>query len=397
MGTITEYEIFIFIAQLGIIIFIARVVGEFAKRLKQPIIVGELITGIILGPSIVGRFFPDFYQTLFPETGPNAYLLHGFAWLCVIFLLLMTGLEIDLTAAMRHGKQNLLTSLFGVILPFSFIVGLSAFLPQSFFPLDQNRVHISLLLATALSVVAIPVIATILFDLKILRSNVGLNIITSGVLSDMLGWSILAVIVALNSQGFVSVLSVVKPVAIIAMYFAVALTAGRWITDRILDLVDLKLKESAAMMAFLFAFALINGAIAHLLGIHVIFGAFVAGLMAGESKRITPHMRQATQDFIFSLFAPVFFVLVGMQLTFRNDFSWLFIFILLAVSSIGKISGAYLGALASGLGRKNALTIGVGINTQGPMGVIVALIGRELGLFNEEVFFTIVVISVATS
>ncbi len=379
------------------IIFFARFVGELAKRLGQTIMAGEVLTGILLGSVVFGRYFPDLHGYLFPSEGPNAFILQGFSWLCVIFLLLITGLEIDLSAAVRQGRQHFLTSLFAIFIPFAAVFGLtSVYLPDQFLKPGLDPLNLRLMISLSMAVVAIPVIAKVLFDLKILRSFVGLNIITTGVMCDIWGWAILTLIMSIVVTGSVSFQGVVLPLVIILVYFGIALTAGRWITDRFLDWLNLTIEETAGIVAFLFAFALLNGAIAYMLGIHVIFGAFVAGLMAGESKQITPHLRQATQDLISGLFAPIFFVLVGMKLRFTPDMNWLFIAALFAVTSLTKIAGAYLGALIGGLGRKNALAVGCGLNALGPMAIIVALIAKEIGIFNDNVFFAVVLVSIGS-
>lgn len=397
MPTLGENEIFIFIAQLGVIIFAARLCGEIAKRLGQPILVGEVIAGILLGPLVFGRLFPEFRDFLFPTQGVTGYILQGISWLCAIFLLLITGLEIDFQASLQYGKQNILTSLFGFLFPFLGIFCISKILPPHFFPAAANPVFVGLLLATSLSVSSVPVIGKILFDLKIFHSNVGLNIITSSVLSDIWEWSTLLMIIALATKGTVTALSVVQPIIIMFLLIGLALSAGQRFLEKIYQWLNIEPKDTAAILAFLFAMTLLNSAIAHLLGIHVAFGAFLTGLMIGESNWITPAMRQSIQDFIFAVFAPIFFVLIGMQLQFNFAGGWLVVILLMAVASAGKVSGAFLGALLGGMGRKNAFAVGCGVNAPGAMGIVVALIGADMGLFHQELFSVIVLICVLSA
>ncbi|MCA9406399.1 MAG: cation:proton antiporter [Candidatus Omnitrophica bacterium] len=397
MEVLSEHAVFIFIAELGIIILAARIFGEIAGRLGQPVIVGEVLAGIILGPSIFGKFLPEWRHTLFPETGPHPYLLQGISWLCVIFLLLITGLEIDFRASLRQGKQSIYISLLALIFSFSGVFLITPFLPDFLYPPDVNPTHINLMLSLALSVVAIPVIAKILFDLKILRSEVGLKVLTSGILSDVWGWSLLAVLIALIAQGNLTPLTVIKPLVTMVLYLGITLSVGQKAFDKFLDAIGYKEMTTTTILALVFALALINGALAHLLGIHVIFGAFIAGILAGESEKVTPYIRQWIQEFIFAVFAPIFFVLIGMQLQFDTITSWWPVILLLSVSSVSKIGGAYLGAVLGGLGRKNALAVACGLNTQGTMGIIVALIGYEMGILNEAMFSVIIVICIFTS
>lgn len=397
MHVLSEHTVFIFISQLGIILLFARLFGEISIRLGQPIIVGEVVAGIILGPTILGNISPDFYQALFPQTGEQPYLLQAISWLCVLFLLLITGLEIDFRQALQQGKQSLIISSLSLVFTFGAVFAYSYFLPEYLFVEGGNVIHTQLFISIALAVVAIPVIAKILFDLKILRSEVGLNILTTGVVSDVWGWAILAILISLIAQGNITLLTILKPIGAMFLYVFLAHRYGARIVDKIFSWLGYKKLDTTAVLSIVFSLALLNGAIAHLIGIHVIFGAFIAGIMAGESEKITPYIRQWVQDFIFGVFAPIFFVLIGMQLKLNNPASIVPIIFLILISSIFRIAGAYLGGILGGLGQKNALAVACGLNTQGTMGIIVALIGYELQIFTEEMFAIIVIICVLTS
>ena len=397
MTILSEHDVFIFVAQLGIIIFSARIFGEIAKKLGQPIIVGEVFAGIFLGPMILGNIFPSWYHSFFPSTGAHPYMLQGISWLCVLFLLMITGLEIDFRAAMHQGKQCFLISLSGVFFAIFGVYIATQFLPNHFYPADVDPLHVNLLITLALSVAAIPVIAKILFDLNILLSAVDVKTLVSGVLSDVWGWALLGVVISLISTGSLTLMSVVKPLLTMFLYLIVTLLVGRTIIDKILDFFGHKEMEVTFVLSLLFSLTLLNGAIAHLLGIHVLFGAFIAGVMAGESDKITSYIRQWTQDFIFAIFAPIFFVLIGMQLQFTAEGILGPIVLLLLVSSVFKISGAFLGGIVGGMGQKNAFTVACGLNTQGTMGIIIALIASDMGIFNQELFSVIVIICVLTS
>jgi len=397
MTVLSEHDVFIFVAQLGIIILAARIFGEIALKFKQPIIVGEVLAGIVLGPTILGYFSPSAHSALFPIDGVHPYLLQGISWLCVIFLLLITGLEIDFRASVKQGKHCVLLSLLALFISLFGVYGVTLFLPKYFYPAGVPPYHVNLLITVALSVVAIPVIAKILFDLNILRSEVGVKILISGVLSDVWGWTILAIVVSLIATGSVTAFSILKPLLTMIIYLAVTLTVGGPIIDRFLNFIGYKQLNTTMAISLLFAFALINGAIAHLLGIHVIFGAFIAGVMAGESGKITPYIRQWTQDFIHAVFAPIFFVLIGTQLNISRAEIWGPIMILLIVSSVCKVGGAFLGGVIGGFGRRNALTVACGLNTQGTMGIIVGLIAFEMGVFNQDAFSVVVIVCILTT
>lgn len=397
MTILSEYDVFIFIAQLGIILLSARIFGEIFRKFGQPIIAGEVFAGILLGPSIFGHFLPAWHKTLFPSDVAHPYLLQGISWLCVLFLLLITGLEIDFQASIRQGRQCFLISFFGLFASLAGVYCITFFLPPYFYPVGVAPAHVNLLLIVALSVTAIPVIAKILFDFNILRSAVGVKVLTAGVLSDVWGWTLLAVVISLVDTGSITAASILRPLMTMIVYLGVTLTVGRAIIERFLNVIGYKEMDTTMALSFLFVLALLNGAVAHLLGVHVFFGAFIAGVMAGESDKITPYVRQWTRDFIFAVFAPIFFVLIGMQLDLAKAEIWAPLIVLLIVSSVCKVGGAFLGGIWGGLGRKNALTVASGLNTQGTMGIIVALIAFDMGIFNKELFSTVVFICVLTS
>ena len=397
MYVLSEHTVFIFILQLGIILLSARILGQLFVQLGQPIIVGEVFAGILLGPLIFGNLFPHSFATLFPQTGEQPYLLQGISWLCVLFLLLITGLEVDVRAAIRQSKQSLPISLLALVCTFVVVYFSSYFLPEYCFPDGVNPFYLRLFVSIALSVVAIPVIAKILFDMRILRSDVGLKVLMTGVLSDIWGWTILAMIISLVEYGDMNWLTIVKPLFTMMAYIFFAYKFGAPIVDKLFDCLGCKNLDTTTVLSIVFALALLNSAIAHMIGIHVVFGAFIAGVMAGESDRITPYIRQWIQDFIFAIFAPIFFVLIGMQLKINRLESLIPIVFLLVFSSVFRISGAYLGGVWGGLGKKNAFAIACGLNTQGTMGIIIALIAYEMGIFNEDMFSIIVIICVLTS
>ena len=397
MVVLSEHTVFILVAELGIILLFARIFGEIAQKLGQPIIVGEVAAGILLGPQILGNLFPDFHHSLFPQHGSDPYILQGVSWLCVIFLLMITGLEIDLRASLKQGRNAIAISLSSITLAIIGVFIATNFLPNSFFPESINPFHVKLMISIALSVVAIPVIAKILFDLKIVKSEVGVKILTSGVLSDVWGWALLAIFISIVSQGSFTLWTIAKPLLTMFIYLGVTLSVGQKFFDWCLNIVGYKTIDTTVALSAVFTLALINGAVAHLLGVHVIFGAFVAGVMAGESEKISPYVRQSTQDFIFAVFAPIFFVLIGMQLRIPSIEVWIPILFLLVVSSILKIGGAYFGGFISGIGRKNAFAVACGLNTQGTMGIIIALIAYEMNVLNETSFSSIVLICILTS
>jgi K+:H+ antiporter len=391
---------FLFVAQLALLMLVGRLLGEVMVRLKQPAVMGQLIAGLALGPSLLGALFPDLQHAIFPAAKEQKAMLDAVSQFGVLVLLLLTGMETDLRLVRRTGGTSAIASLGGIIVPFACGVALGEALPDSMLPDPGKRLITSLFLGTALSIASVKIVATVIREMNFMRRTVGQVILASAIIDDTIGWMITAVIFSLALQGHVDMLSVAQSVLGTLAFMGLSLTIGRRLVFIIIRWVnDVFASEFAVITAILLimcAMALITD----LIGVHTVLGAFVAGILIGESPILTRHIDEQLRGLIIAFFMPVFFGTAGLSadLTILKDPSLLFLTVgLIAIASIGKFGGAFAGGKLAGLTFRESLALGTGMNARGSTEVIVATIGLSMGALSQNLFTMIVTMAVITT
>ena len=242
IAPIGAYQIFLFLVQFAVLLASARLLGEVMKRYGQPPVFGELLAGIALGPSLFGWFAPDLFIALFPREALQYQLLELISWLGMIFLLLFTGLETDLTILRKLGRPAVLASVLGVFLPFTLGYILGTAIPERLVPHPEQRLIFHLFMGTAMAIPAVPVIAKILMDLNVLRRNVGAIIMGAAIVDDIAGWTILSMLIGMTTKGVLNLRDVAISVFQTVAFVTVALLVGiqlvrrlmRWVDERVL-------------------------------------------------------------------------------------------------------------------------------------------------------------------
>ena len=390
----------IFVIQLMALLLVGRLLGEALLRMGQPAVMGQLIAGLVLGPSILGALFPELQQSLFPGGKEQKAMLDAVSQFGVLLILLLTGMETDLKLVKASSRASISASVFGIVIPFSLGFALGEFLPDTMIPDPSKRLITSLFLGTALSIASVKIVATVVREMNFLRRTVGQVILGSAIVDDTIGWIIIAVIFGLAIQGHVDPLSIAKSVIGTVAFMAFSLTVGRRLVSRAIRWVnDTFVSEFAVITAIL----LIMGLMAlttHMLGVHFVLGAFVAGILVGESPILTRHIDEQLRGLIIAFFMPVFFGTAGLSadLTVLKDPHLLFLTIgLIAIATIGKFGGAFLGAELGGLSRREALALATGMNARGSTEVIVATIGLSMGALSQDLFTMIVAMAILTT
>ena len=325
-------------------------------------------------------------------------MVRGYATVALLLLLVVVGMEVDLGILRRRGKSALATALLGIALPAASGMALGWLLPVSDLVDPSRRAALALLLAVALSVSALPVIARTLLDLGLFKSDVGLMVMAAAMIDDVVGW--LALSLLLGSAGAVGLDQepFVRTLALGAMFAAAVLVAGRRLLGRVLE----RLQRGGAtgpgrVLSVVVAFALLGAAGARALGLHAVFGGFVAGLSVGGSAKVNARMRAMVEDFVSHVFAPVFFATLGLRVDFAAAFDLPLCAVVFALATVPKILGCALGARVGGLKWREATAVGVGMNARGAMGVIVAALARDAGVVGDRVFVALVVMALGTS
>jgi Kef-type K+ transport system membrane component KefB/nucleotide-binding universal stress UspA family protein len=395
-----HHELLLILVQLALLLLVARTAGELMQRINLPPVVGELMAGVLLGPSIFGALLPALQHQIFPKDQTQANLLSVVSWLGVLFLLIVTGLETDLNLIIRKGKTALIISMGGIIVPFVTGIGLGWFLPDSFLADPSKRLVFTLFIATAMSISAVPVIAKVLMDLNLIRRDIGQITLAAGMTDDTIGWILLSIVAGLASSGTIDLKSVFGSVLGAVLFLAFAFTVGRSLMIQVLRWVDDRVGGPTASLSDVLVIGLAASALTHRLGIEAALGAFVTGILAGQAPRFSREAGRTLELITVSFLAPIFFAGAGLKvdlLQLLAPKTFVVGIVVLFIACLGKFTGAYLGSRIAGLKHWEALALGSGMNARGAMEIIVATIGLSLGVLNQQMYSIIVMVAIVTS
>lgn len=395
MNKLGQHEVMNLLIQLGVMLLMGRLFAEAARKLKQPAVVGEILAGIILGPSILGMLNPDWFHQLFP-IGSSSLVLDGFVQAAVVMLLFIAGLEVDLHIVLQQGRQAFYTSTLGLIIPFAFGFLFPYFLPDFFGSTNETR-HLaySLFMGTSMAITALPVIARILMDLNIFKSRMGMLVISSAMINDLIGWLIFSVVLGMigGSQN----MSLWNTVLLTVGFTIAMLTVGRWFINRGLPWVNQKLAWPGGLLSLALALCFFAAAFTEYIGIHAVFGAFIVGVALGDSEHLSERAKEIVHQFINNIFAPLFFVSIGLKVNFIENFDLTLTLAIIAIAFAGKIVGSGWGTRLGGFSWRESMAAAFGMNARGAMEIILGLVALENGLINERVFVSLVIMALATS
>jgi Kef-type K+ transport system membrane component KefB len=384
------------LVQLSVMLIAGRIFAEIARKLNQPAVIGEILAGILIGPTILGMVDPELFRSLFPVPSGAGTVLSGLVQIAVVMLLFIAGLEVDLHIVLQQGKQAVSTSIFGLIIPFA----LGFVFPYSFphffgIANSDERLTFALFMGTAMAVSALPVIVRILMDLNLFKSRIGLLVVASAMVDDVVGWMIFSVILAMIGKG--SDFPVWKTALLTLSFAAVMLTIGRGLLNRLLPWVNRNLAWPGGVLSLSLALCFLAAAFTEYIGIHAIFGAFIIGVALGDSEHFSERAKEIVHQFINNIFAPLFFVSIGLRVNFFTNFDLSLTLIILAIAFLGKIAGAGIGTRLGGFTWRESFAAGFGLNARGAMEIILGLIALENGLIGEKVFVSLVIMALITS
>jgi Kef-type K+ transport system membrane component KefB/nucleotide-binding universal stress UspA family protein len=390
----------LFLAELMILIVSGRLLGEAMLRIGQPSVMGQLIAGILLGPSVFGWLWPDLQHLIFPAAKDQRSMIDAVSQFGILLLLMLTGMETDLKLVSKVGRSALSVSLVGVALPFLCGLGLGEFLPESLLPDPGKRTLTALFLGTALSISSIKIVAAIVREMNFTRRNLGQVIVASAIIEDTIGWIIIAITFGLAEAGTIDLYHVGKSVIGTAAFLAASFTFGRrivfWLIRWANDHFESDFPVITMILAIMGAMALTT----HLIGVHTVLGAFVSGVLVGESPILSRHIDEQLRGLILAFFMPVFFGMAGLSadLTVLRDPSLLLMTVaLVLIASLGKFAGAFVGGKVGGLTGSESLALGCAMNARGSTEVIVATIGLSMGALSQNLFSMIVAMAVTTT
>lgn len=386
----------ILLVQIITILFVARLFGWVCRKIGQPTVIGEMIAGIVLGPSLVGMLFPEYSALLFPKESLGN--LQFLSQIGLILFMYVVGMELDLSVLKNKAKDAVIISHASIIIPFTLGLVLAYFIYDQFAPAGVEFSSFGLFLGIAMSITAFPVLARIVQERGLHRTRIGALVITCAAADDISAWCILAAVIAIVKAGsFVSSLYIM---ALAVIYVILMLKVVKPFLKRIGDLYSHKENVTKPVIAIFFLTLLISSYTTEVIGIHALFGAFMAGAIMPENMRFRSIFIEKVEDVSQVMLLPLFFVFTGLrtQIGLLDDpYLWKVCGLIIAVAVVGKFIGSALTARFVGQNWRDSLTIGALMNTRGLMELIVLNIGYDLGVLSTEIFSMMVIMALATT
>lgn len=386
--------------QLATLLAAARLLGEGMRMLRQPPVVGEILAGIVLGPTVLGHIAPGFQKALFPMEGPSWIAVDGIATVGVALLLFVAGLEIDLGAVRRLGRAAVGTGAMALAIPLTLGTALG-WLAPGFFGAVTGAGHppltFALFFGVALSIAAMPVIAKTLIDLDLFRTDVGMVVMSAATFNDLVGWIAFSIVLGMMGGEAHGASSVWVTIALTLGFTAACMTLLRAAVHAVLPWIQSRMSWPGGVLGFVLVLALLASAATEAMGIHAMFGAFLAGVAVGDSVHFRERTRETIHQFVTNAFAPIFLAAIGLKVDILAHFDGPLVAAVFALACAGMIGGASLGARWGGFPPREALAIGLGMNSRGAMEIILGLLAFQAGLIRETMFVALLLMAVGTS
>jgi len=393
-----EERILTFLLQVLVILALARGAGELVRRFGYPSLVGEILAGVVLGPTILGRVWPTLFAALFPEDVLQQTMLHTASFFGLLLLLLSTGLEVDVSAAWRQRNIALRIGIIGVAVPLVIGFGVAMALPSEYLVSPPDRVLFSLFLGTAVAISAIAVIARALRDLDLLRTDLGLILVSGFAVNDLLGWMLFTIVLGFMTKGAGTFGSAAIKGILVSGFAVICLTLGRRMVGYAIGrLRRMPVAQPGAILSFVCVVGLFCAAVMQRLGVEAVVGFLLAGLMAGESPNLSESHRQTISQMAHAVFVPLFFAGIGLRADFVANFSPLLVGAITLTAILGKFFGAWVATLKSNLSGPDRLSVGIAFTPGGAMVIIVGSVAYSYGIIAVEVFVAIVIAALASS
>ena len=380
---------------LTVIMITARIVGWLFARINQPAVIGEVVGGILLGPSLLGRIAPETAALLLPaETAP---VLNVIAQLGVILYMFLVGLEIDLVTLRSRAATTIAISNAGIVVPFALGLALAWMIYDTMAPAGVAFAPFALFLGVSMSITAFPVLARILGDRGLQRTPMGMLALTCAAIDDVSAWCLLAFVVGVTQS---TTSGAIFTIVLTAIYVALMLTAGRRVMAAVIAKLDTSKRLGEQSLAVALAAALLSAVATEVIGVHAIFGAFLLGAIVPHDSGIARHVRERVEDVVRVLFLPAFFAFTGLRTQIgliETAQDWLICVAIIAVATVGKFGGASLAARFTGLDWRDSAALGILMNTRGLVELIVLNIGLDLGVITPRLFTMLVIMALVTT
>jgi len=395
---VNDQQLVLFLLQVLVLLSLGRSLGELFRRWGHPPLVGELLVGIAVGPTLFGRVAPELQQTLFPTDLLQRTMLETVSWVGVLFLLLDTGLHVDVSAAWRQRGPALKVGTLGVLFPLVLGSVLSLGLPVHYLATPERPILFALFLGTTMSISALAVMARVLYDLDLMKSDLGLLTLCGYAVKDLLAWVIFSLLLALAATSTVALPTTAVFVGLTLTFTTLCLTLGRRLVDSaIVGLTTHMSHQPGMVFTFVCCLGFSCGVITHGLGLNALFGFLLAGMMAGEARMLSERTRHIVSQMVHALFVPLYFASVGLRFDFFAGFGAGLVVFVTVVSIVGKFLGAWTGTVGTSLSRADRLSIGIAFTPGGVTEIILAKAALDAQIFTVPVFVAVGVAAVFSS
>ncbi len=383
--------------QIGVILIVARIVGFIFRKVHQPQVMGEMVAGILLGPSLLGWLAPGLSTALFPPDSLG--YLNALSQVGLLIFMFLVGLELDPQILRGRGHAAVVTSHVSILAPFFLGTLLALYLYPRLSDDSVSFVHYALFMGIAMSITAFPVLARILTERNLLRTRIGSVTIACAAVDDVTGWAVLAGVVLLVRAGAVStplwVTILGTTTYILGMIFVV-----RPLLNNLETLFKLRSKLSQDIMAIIFLLVLASGLITEWLGIHALFGAFLMGAIMPKHYGFVQTLTEKLEYVAVVLLLPLFFAFTGLRTSIglvSGAEMWFYCFLIILVAVAGKFGGSTLAARVTGLSWRESSALGILMNTRGLMELVVLNIGLDIGVLSPAMFTMMVLMALITT
>lgn len=398
--SLTEHQQLVFWTELLVVLAVARALGGFLRRIGQPAVVGELLSGVLLGPAVLGTLWPRGFGWLFPTGGAQAGALNAIGWLGIALLLVLTGFETDLGIVRRLGPAAASVATGALVLPLGCGVLLGLALPPSFAGGHSPRAVFVLFMAVVLSISSLPVIAKILGELGLMRRDLGQVTVAVGMVNDLVGWLALGIISGLAGRSGLSPGHLALTIGAIVLLLAGGLTAGQHATNALLRRVRTRSDQVGDSLVAVVLVVLAVAVLAQAAGVEAVLGAYVAGIVLGRSRFRHEQLKSHLESVTYGLLAPVFFATAGLKLDLGalvHGDTALWCALILAVAVGTKFAGAYVGGRFGRLPHREGVALGTALNARGAVEVVIATVGLSIGVLSRSAFTAVVLMAILTS
>jgi Kef-type K+ transport system membrane component KefB len=391
MGPITEHHLMLFLVQFALVLGLCKLFGYFFMKMRQSSITGDILVGIILGPAILGKLFPALHLSIFPDDTVQRTMLETIAWFGNLFLLMEAGLEINFSRIWQQRGDAVKLSISDLTLPIIISFLPIYLLPAHYLVDPSHRLLFALFLSAVMTISALPVAIRGMRDLNILKTDVGFLILSALTMNDIAGWVLFTIILGVFAHGSLELSFIVRLVLLTLGFTFISLVLLRRVVDKVVTFIhNISGEASGLKITFIMLVGALFGAITLKIGIHSLFGFFIAGTILGEAKHISERDRFVVNRLVYSAFVPIFFANIGLHLDFIANFDLPLVLIMLSVGISSRYMAAYLGARWSKQHKSNLSVISIAHTPGGEMHIVVGMLAYSGGLISDKILVSII-------